>query len=224
MAEEQTSAMVSARPPPPGAPSRPLLPPSTAVSWTAEIAWRPGDGATRFSVVAIDEAGERRTLAESAPVPWPPTGADSLAALTGAAADLEQRLLAAGWTSLPASGAWYAKRFAWEPVTRTEPVWRCEIRWTAGRLTAGYQAIAYGPESEQPAPVAVSTGRRWRLGAEPDPDATEHHARVRELAAALTAAGWERAGQGDDWYRERFVWRGADPPVRLEPAGADGDA
>jgi hypothetical protein len=183
------------------------------VPWTAEIEWRSEGGATRFDVLVIGATGERRVLAESAPVPWPPTGADSLAALTSAVAELEHRLLDAGWTSLPASGAWYAKRFAWEPAVAAEPLWRCEIRWVAGRLTTGFEAVASGPRGDAAVPIAASTARRWRLGGAPDPDAAGHHARVRELAASLEAAGWERAGQGEEWYCQRFVWRGDRPPA-----------
>jgi hypothetical protein len=214
MADEQTAATISARPPPGDpAPRHALTPTPATVPWTAEIEWRGQGGTTRFCALAVDAAGDRRVLAESARVPWPPTGADSLAALTGAVAELEQRLIAGGWMALPASGAWYAKRFAWEPAAETEPVWRCEIRWIAGRLTTGFEAVASGPGGERPVPVAASTAHRWRLGSAPDPDAAAHHARVRELAASLEAAGWERAGQGDEWYCQRFLWRGEQPPA-----------
>jgi hypothetical protein len=214
MADEQTAATISARPPPgDSARRRPLVPSPTTVPWTAEIEWRSEGGTTRFCVLAVDEAGDRRVLGESAPVPWPPAGAESLAAMTDAVVGLEHRLIAAGWTSLPPSTAWYAKRFAWQPAAVTEAAWRCEIRWVARRLTTGFEAVASGPRDEPPVAVAASTAHRWRLGGAPDPDAAAQHARVRELAVTLEAAGWERAGQGEEWYCQRFLWRGEQPPI-----------
>jgi hypothetical protein len=220
VAEEGTSAAIAARPPPSGEPPwrGSLSAPTPTESWTAEIEWGESAGATRFRAVAVDEAGARRVLAESAPLPWPPSDAGSLAAVTETAAALEQGLLAAGWAPRPPGAAWYAKRFAWAPPPG-ERVWHCEIRWTRGRLTTGFVAIVAAPGA-RPAPVAASTGSRWRLGGAPDPEAPEHHARVRKLASALQAAGWERAGQGEEWYCQRFVWRGAQPPrVRVDAGG-----
>jgi hypothetical protein len=219
VSENPTGATVSARPPPAvSAEQASLGPPPATAAWTAEIEWRSEEGRTRFCVVAIDAAGRRRPLAESAPLAWPPTDADSLSALTDALGALERGMLAAGWATLPSAGPWYAKRFAWEPPDPS-PAWYCELRWAAGRLTAGFQAVVSGPDGRQSAPVAASTGSRWRLGREPDPDSRDHHARVREIGAALQAAGWERAGQGEEWYRERFVWRGTEPPPsRVDPA------
>jgi hypothetical protein len=219
VAEEGTSAAIATRPLGEPVARGSLSPPSVTVPWTAEIEWSSLDGATRFRAVAVDGTGARRVLAESAPVPWPPTDAGSLAALREAATALEQGLLAAGWTPLPASGAWYAKRFGWEPFA-AERVWHCEIRWTARHLTAGFEAVVTGPDIASATPVAASTAARWRLGREPDPEAADHHARLRRLASALQAAGWQRAGQGDEWYCERFVWHGAEaPPMRREASG-----
>jgi hypothetical protein len=47
---------------------------------------------------------------------------------------------------------------------------------------------------------------------------------VRNLAAALEAAGWERLGTGAQWYSQRFVWRGEDePPGRVDPTSVKAD-
>jgi hypothetical protein len=89
-------------------------PPDRTQAWTAEIEWRNTEDESRFCVVARG-SGEA-AVAESAPLEWPPAGAAALRAMTDATEELAATLLAAGWKPLPRGGAWYAKRFAWEPV------------------------------------------------------------------------------------------------------------
>jgi hypothetical protein len=92
----------------------PMRPPDPACEWTAEIAWGRRDGEPGFSVCAR-RAGAAATvaLAESPPLDWPPSGPDSVAALTSAVRMLEASLLAAGWRSAGSGGSWYAKQFEW---------------------------------------------------------------------------------------------------------------
>jgi hypothetical protein len=82
--------------------------------WTAEIEWWAAGGEACFRAVA--QPGEV-VVAESARLPWPPSGAaEEVPTLATAAGELEARLVRAGWRPLPPGDAWYAKRFAWEPV------------------------------------------------------------------------------------------------------------
>ena len=216
------------------------LPPQIDVTWTAELEWREHAGSSRFAVVATAAGGdERSTIAESAPLEWPPSGTAAVQALTDAAQALEISLLAAGWQPRPPGSAWYAKRFAWEPAAALEPrdpapsrfarrapwpegtedLWRCEIELEPGDTHGRFQAVAYSPQA-----------RGMRADAEPDAvDTHEAPAGIvlggspsfRSLLTALEAAGWQRVGDGLESYGERFVWRrdGA-PPERLEPAPA----
>jgi hypothetical protein len=93
------------------------LPPATSRGWTAEIEWCEAGGEAYFRVVARATQGTATAaVAESARIGWPPTGAAAVPGLTAAAEELETRLVAAGWRPLPSGAAWYAKRFAWEPV------------------------------------------------------------------------------------------------------------
>ena len=100
------------RPEPTAAP-----PPDRGRAWTAEIEWRDAAGAAHFCVVARPASGAgEATVARSAPFDWPPAGPGAEQVLTDAALTLEASLVAAGWKPLPPGRAWYAKRFAWEPV------------------------------------------------------------------------------------------------------------
>jgi hypothetical protein len=105
------------RPRPAPAPPRGVLPPNPQRAWTASIEWRQADGEARFCVLARgsgDEPGS--VLAESEPVPWPPTDPAAVQALAEAAQRLEAALLSAGWRPLPPGREWYAKRLSWEPA------------------------------------------------------------------------------------------------------------
>jgi hypothetical protein len=99
----------------PSAWARPVMhPPDVTSAWTAEIEWGRSDGEAGFSVRARREAGDSPVvLAESPPLDWPPTGQESVAAVTSAVRMLEASLLAAGWHPMGSGGSWYAKRFEW---------------------------------------------------------------------------------------------------------------
>jgi hypothetical protein len=93
-----------------------VRPPVPREAWTAEITWAPD--AARFRVVARrpeDPDAAPVALAQTEPLPWPPKDDASVQAMTDASLTLESVLLDSGWSPLPAGGAWYAKRFAWEP-------------------------------------------------------------------------------------------------------------
>jgi hypothetical protein len=66
--------------------------------------------------------------------------------------------------------------------------------------------------------IGASSAFKSPQNGEPDPQSPEYRAELRGLTAALEAAGWERAGQGADWFSERFVWRREGTPSdRVEP-------
>jgi hypothetical protein len=88
-------------------------PPDRGRAWLAEVEWRHAEGMARFQVLAADAEGTTVTIAESAPLDWPPSGPESVQAMSRAADALEPAMLAAGWKPLPPGDAWYAKRFAW---------------------------------------------------------------------------------------------------------------
>jgi hypothetical protein len=191
-------------------------PPTTRRGWTAETEWCPAGGEACFRVVArATEGTAAAVVAESARFEWPPTGA-AVPALTAAAEELETRMVAAGWRPLPPGDAWYAKRYAWEPVAsvpaaagrferraawpeNTERLWRCEVELDGGAGDARFRAVVRRPGSGHGRTIGAST-------------------EVRGLAAALLDTGWEAAGTGANWYSERFVWRGeGTPPDRVAP-------
>ncbi len=98
--------------------ARSAAPPDAALEWAAEIEWHhePG-GASRFCIVASrGGARERTAVSESEPLGWPPTGPESVNALKHAVEQLESGAVAAGWRPAPSGGAWYAKRFIWQPA------------------------------------------------------------------------------------------------------------
>ena len=98
-----------------------LLPADPEAAWTAEIEWRAGPEEARFCAVARRADGTSgQVVAESAPVAWPPVGPAGVEALTNAHRALRAALAATGWKPLSRGGAWYATRFAWEPVTLDE--------------------------------------------------------------------------------------------------------
>jgi hypothetical protein len=192
------------------------LPPTTRRGWTAETEWCPAGGEACFRVVArATEGTATAVVAESARFEWPPAGA-AVPALTAAAEELETRAVAAGWRPLPPGDAWYAKRYAWEPVAsmpaapgrfdrraawpeNTERLWRCEVELDEGPGDARFRAVVRRPGSRHGRTIGAST-------------------EVRGLAAALLDIGWEAAGTGTNWYSERFVWRGeGTPPDRVAP-------
>ena len=91
-----------------------MRPPDVTCGWTAEIDWGRRDGQAGFSVRARQAADEPPVvIAESPPLDWPPSGPESVAAVTSAVRMLEASLLAAGWQQMNRGGSWYAKRFEW---------------------------------------------------------------------------------------------------------------
>jgi hypothetical protein len=128
-------------------------------AWTAEIEWRHTKTESRFCVIARATQGVGETaVAQSSPLEWPPTCARSVQAMTDAVATLEASLEAAGWKPLAPGRAWYAKRFAWEPVGRPA----------------------------QPTPASSPPGRRnggAQTGADPHPG---DHTRVRQLRRVVS--------------------------------------
>jgi hypothetical protein len=146
-------------------------------AWTAEIEWRHTKTESRFCVIARATQGVGETaVAQSSPLEWPPTCAQSVEAMTDAVATLEASLEAAGWKPLPPGRAWYAKRFAWEPVGR--PAQPTPSSSPPGRRNGGAQDRpgAGRPESQ--------------TGADPHPG---DHTRVRQprrvVSGLSTAAG-----------------------------------
>jgi 4-amino-4-deoxy-L-arabinose transferase-like glycosyltransferase len=91
------------------------LPPDPTRAWTAEIEWH-AEGESRFCAVARATGAEETTAVAESPVPWPPINAASVQALADRVEDLAADLVACGWRALPTGSAWYARRFAWDPV------------------------------------------------------------------------------------------------------------
>ena len=119
--------------------------------WRTEIEWCAMGGEAYFRAVARPtEGSEEVVVAESARLPWPPSGAAAAPALTTAAEELENGLLAAGWRPLPPGDAWYAKRFAWEPVA--------SARAADGRFKRE-DTRGEGSPPDGPAPISTPMGR-----------------------------------------------------------------
>jgi hypothetical protein len=128
-------------------------PPDPHDRWTAEVVWSDHGPEGSFSVVARSAggwAGEGVVVAESGALEWPPGSPASVQALTDAARELEAALAGAGWRPLAPGGAWYAKRFAWEPVDphADEPLPASAVE-AAG--PARHAAPAAGPSAAMPA-------------------------------------------------------------------------
>jgi hypothetical protein len=131
-------------------------PPDAHRAWTAEIEWRLTDAGPRFCVIARggNGAGEL-AVAQSAPLDWPPNGPASVRALTEATKSLEAALLAAGWLALPHGGAWYAKRFAWEPIGSVVGAERAEADPIEPAPAAEARPSAPKPATSPASPVWV---------------------------------------------------------------------
>ena len=94
--------------------ARAATPPDPTQAWTAEIEWREIRGEAHFYVVA--QGAGTVEVAQSPALAWPPEGDAEVQAVATAADELAATVVTAGWKELPAGTAWYAKRFAWEPV------------------------------------------------------------------------------------------------------------
>jgi hypothetical protein len=121
-------------------------PPNAHLEWTAEIEWRQIHGTARFRVIARGPGTV--TLAQSPPLEWPPSGPAAVQATTDAAEQLSAAMMAAGWKSRPPGRAWYAKRFAWEPVAATPAAGA-----TAAPSNGAAAAKAPAAPGEAPAPA-----------------------------------------------------------------------
>ena len=146
-----------------------LPPPDTRRVWTAEIKWRHGGGRSRFCVMARAVQGDGEvTVAQSPPLDWPPKDPASVRAVSEAAERLEATVLAAGWTALPRGGAWYAKRFTWEP----------------NGSGAAEPGVVLGPTSPSPAVPIEPVGAAEPADADVDASGGEAR-RASKLPAAM---------------------------------------
>jgi hypothetical protein len=207
--EPTVNAAQERRPPPAGSPRRrtgargggsarvATLPSDPRRAWTAEIEWRPGDGDSRFWVMATaDDGSAKAPVAQSAALEWPPSGPAAVQALSDAARALEEALLSAGWTPLPAGEAWYAKRFAWaaRPATR-QP---------ADGKPGGARPNAAQPGTARPAAGQARTQRP--AAGQPRPSGQPHTARQAAAQPGTTrpgAAPRERSGR---FKRDLQAW------------------
>ena len=146
-------------------------PPDRGRGWIAEVEWCHAGGVARFRVLAADAEGTAVAIAESVALEWPPSGPESVQAMSRAADELEAAMLAAGWKPLPPGEAWYAKRFAWPRAAAPR------------RASVGAAAVA-GPEP------AASVGAAAVAGPEPAARA------VGAEDAALSAGSASRACRG----------------------------
>jgi hypothetical protein len=127
-------------------------------AWTAEIEWRHTKTESRFCVIARATQGVGETaVAQSSPLEWPPTCAPSVEAMTDAVATLEASLEAAGWKPLPPGRAWYAKRFAWEPIALVSGAEPAETKLVESAPTPGSSPVG---RPVQPTPASSPPGRR----------------------------------------------------------------
>jgi hypothetical protein len=116
----------------------------------------------------------------------------------------------------------FVRRRPWPE--ETDNLWRCEIKWDAGYKTSRFTATMRRPGARRGQVVAASEPFKWMLMAEPTEDGAEYRAALDALVRALRTAGWERIDSGSEWWAERFVWRGDEPPpehVEAEPVRTD---
>jgi hypothetical protein len=205
-----------------------MLPPDPSCRWTAELAWHQRGRSGTFAVVARSSgAAAGVVVAESGPLEWPPTSAISVQALGQGVRELEGGLAATGWRPLVPGSAWYAKRFAWEPVelrvdnpfarvpawpAGARGRWRSEIGWDAGWAESRFTALAYAPRRRRGRSIAASASLPWLLMGRPDPDSAAHCEALHRLESDLERAGWEQVARGADWYSTRFSWPHEQPP------------
>ena len=91
-------------------------PPDPDQHWLAEIVWDQGDHDAVFRAVARSDDTPDAVVARSGTLEWPPSGTSAVQEMRDAVEDLEATLVRVGWSAAGRGRAWYAKRFAWEPV------------------------------------------------------------------------------------------------------------
>ena len=96
----------------------------------------------------------------------------------------------------------------------TENLYRCEVMWEAGYVKSHFhfRAMVFRPGRRRGVAACSSKPFKWPVADQPDPESVELRAAAERLADAMTAAGWEPAGKGTQWYSQRFVWRREGPP------------
>ncbi|HEX2032013.1 MAG TPA: hypothetical protein VHL78_11535, partial [Actinomycetota bacterium] len=110
---------------------------------------------------------------------------------------------------------------AWDPGEAERPwpeaaeLWSCQIDWKPGYRKSTFRAMAAAPGARKRRPIAESAPIRWTLMGDADPDVPEVVAALRDLIAAVEAAGWERTDPGNDWFQQRFLWRREGEPGRV---------
>jgi hypothetical protein len=179
------------------------LPSDPRRAWTAEIEWRPGDADSRFWVIATaDDGSAKAPVAQSGALEWPPSGPTAVQALSDAARALEEALLSAGWSPLPAGEAWYAKRFAWAPRQAPRPP--ADGRPGPARPQAAQPGTARPAAGQaRPAPAAGQPGTS-RPGA-PGRERTGRFKRDPQAWPAETQSQWRCELKWDaGYFNSRF--------------------
>ena len=100
----------------------------TDTAWTCEIAWKRGAVWSRFQAVIVSSNDrERRVVAESAGLRWPPKDVRKppTRELEDKLEGLVASIVATGWEPVASSGSWSERRFVWrrpgEPPTKLRP-------------------------------------------------------------------------------------------------------
>ena len=108
----------------------------------------------------------------------------------------------------------FARTAAWP--RDADALWTCELDWKAGYRRSVFRAMVAAPRAGTRVPFGESPPIGWTLMADPDPPTPELAVRVRALMQALEAAGWSHIGRGEEWYAQRFVWRGSGDPRPID--------
>lgn len=140
----------------------PLPPPEGDRAWDAEIKWWQRSGRAHFVVMARAEGERSRAIARSATLRWPPTRPDEIGDLTGAADELAERLLSAGWVAGEEGPAWYQRRFTWTTEQPLEGDVLQDDPETAGDLLHEDPRIAGTVPTAPVAPAATRPTRPAR--------------------------------------------------------------
>jgi hypothetical protein len=199
-------------------------PPASEHSWRCEITWKAGLRHARFHAEATAPGEERRIIAQSEGLDWPPGIApDRVPELVDAAEAVQRALADAGWTPVDLGSAWYERRFDWthpdapQQLGTVAPTgWRCEITWRARLRAASFRATAVAP-GEKPRLIAESAPLQWPplLPPAPEPEIVDA---ARAVQQALIDGGWTPLDVRRAWYACRFDWPHAEAPGMLTTA------